>query len=65
MKHLNMRKLKHKNNKIIRIEDEETCNMFFTSTCFGALLNRLYIVILLGALKTLKFLVSEHSRKQS
>ena len=37
---------RHNNVKIIKIEDEETCNMCFTSNCFGAFLNNACAVIL-------------------
>ena len=48
MTHLNVRKWRHKNIKLIKIEDEETCNMLFNSNYFGAFLNEFCTVILLG-----------------
>ena len=38
---------RYNNVKIIKIEDEETRNMCFTSNCFGAFLNNACAVILL------------------
>ena len=53
------------NIKIIKIEDEETCNTCFTYAYFSAISNKLHLYsILLGGFGNTQFSVSEH-REQS
>ena len=51
MTHLNMRKWRHKNIKLIKIEDEEICKTLFNSNYIGACLNKLCTVILVGGFR--------------
>ena len=55
MTHLNMRKWRHNNTKLIMIEDDETCDMLFHSNYFGSCLNKLCTVIASGLWKYWKF----------